>query len=78
MPSSDTDIEGIDPARLPAGARQVLIALEQSQQNQPVDQRCHFCAQPIAVEPLGLEDRSPTAWRTHCPCGKSNNTFRGV
>ena len=72
-------LAGLDAERLPAGAREVLIALGQSQYGDPIDQLCHFCRGPILVEPLTLnvETRS-TSWRHSCPCGKCNGTMRGL
>jgi hypothetical protein len=78
MSSYDKYLVGFDPKRFPVGAREVLIALGQSQYNEPVDQSCHFCAKPITVEPLSLSDGHPIAWRVSCPCGKCDTTFRGL
>jgi hypothetical protein len=39
----------------------------------PVDQRCPVCKTPIVVETPG-----PEVWLTHCPCGKSNSSQKGL
>jgi hypothetical protein len=72
-------LSGLDVERLPLGAKEVLIALGQSQYGDPVDQQCHFCRGAITVEPLTLMGEGrPTSWRHSCPCGKSNGTMRGL
>lgn len=72
-------LTGLDVDGLPAGAREVLIALGQCQYGDPVDQLCHSCRGPITVEALTLggETRA-TSWRHSCPCGKCNGTMRGL
>ena len=60
-------------------AREVLIALGQFQDGEPVDQSCPHCAQPISVDALIPDgQREPTAWLTRCPCGMCSGTFRGA
>lgn len=72
-------LTGLDVERLPLGAKEVLIALGQSQYGDPVDQRCYFCQSAITVEPLSLRGEArPTSWRHSCLCGKSNGTMRGL
>ena len=79
MSRYDKYLTGLDIEQLPEGAKEVLIALGQSQYNEPLDQMCFFCRQPISVEPLTLARESrPTSWRIACPCGKCNGTFRGL
>ncbi len=79
MSSHDKYIQGIDLEHLPAGAREVLIALGQFQDGEPVDQSCPHCAQPISVEGIIPDgQREPTAWLTRCPCGMCTGTFRGA
>lgn len=79
MTTYDKYLAGLDVAALPTGAKEVLIALGQSQYGDPVDQLCFFCHGHIAVEPLTLDGESrPTSWRHTCPCGKSNGTMRGL
>jgi hypothetical protein len=79
MSSYDKYLAGLDLERLPVGMKEVLIAVGQSQDSEPIDQSCPICVQPISVEPLVPKGQSsPTAWRTHCPCGKCNDTLRGL
>jgi hypothetical protein len=79
MKTNDKYLSGLDVAALPMGAKEVLIALEQSQYGEEVDQRCVFCDGAIAVEPLTLNGESrPTSWRHSCPCGKCNGMMRGL
>ena len=79
MSSHEKYLAGLDVAGLPPGAKEVLIALGQSQYGDPVDQLCFFCNGPILVEPLTLRGEGrPTAWRHSCPCGKCNGTMRGL
>jgi hypothetical protein len=79
MSVHDKYLDGLDLERLPAGAREVLIALGQFQDGVPVDQSCLHCAQPISVEALIPDGHGePTAWLTRCPCGMCSGTFRGA
>ena len=64
---------------LPKGAKEVLIALGQSQNGEHIDQSCPFCGGAISVEPLTLSgENRPTSWRHECPGGKCNGTMRGL
>lgn len=79
MTTYDKYLAGLNVAALPSGAKEVLIALGQSQYGDPVDQLCFFCDGPIAVEPLTLNVESrPTSWRHSCPCGKCDGMMRGL
>lgn len=79
MTAYDKYLVGLDVDSLPNGAKEVLVALGQSQYGDPVDQLCFFCHDPIVVEPLTLPGESrPTSWRHSCPCGKCNGTMRGL
>jgi len=79
MTNYDKYLAGLDVPKLPKGAKEVLIALGQSQYGDPVDQHCAFCQGKISVEPLTLGGESrPTSWRHSCPCGKCNGTMRGL
>jgi hypothetical protein len=79
MTNYDKYLVSLDVAALAKGAKEVLIALGQSQYGDQVDQRCAFCHGAIAVEPLTLNGESrPTSWRHSCPCGKCNGTMRGL
>jgi len=77
--SHDKYIAGLDLERFPVGSREVLIAVGQSQDGEPIDQLCPHCAQPISVEPITLKgENGPCAWQVSCPCGKCNGAFRGL
>lgn len=79
METYEKYLSGLNVAALPKGAKEVLIALGQSQYGEEVDQRCAFCHGSIAVEPITLSGESrPTSWRHSCPCGKCNGTMRGL
>ncbi|GAB3357499.1 hypothetical protein GCM10027430_26860 [Lysobacter tyrosinilyticus] len=57
---------------LPPHARPSLTALLQHKNNLPIDQACPYCGQTLWVEDHG------TAWTIKCPCGKSDNSWRGL
>lgn len=79
MTTHDEYLAGLNVATLPKGAKEVLVALGQSQYGNPVDQLCPFCQNPIKVEAVTLKGESrPTSWLHSCPCGKCSGTMRGL
>lgn len=55
----------------------VRAAVARAAADQPQDQVCAFCEQPLIVE--GLPPGGPhTQWLVRCPCGKSNTTIKGL
>ena len=55
----------------------VRAALHKFNVGKPQDEVCPFCHQALVVEgwPPG---GSFSQWDIHCPCGKSNITFKGL
>ncbi len=55
----------------PAHARPSFIALLQYKNGLEIDQVCPYCDQMLRVGDLG------SAWKVRCPCGRSDNAWRG-
>ncbi len=55
----------------------VRSAIRKFNLGQPPDEPCVFCGQPIVVEGWP-KDGPVTLWMTHCPCKKSNSTWKGL
>jgi len=53
--------------------RPAMTAFLQFLARVPIDQMCPLCGGAIVVE-----TPDPEVWLTHCPCGKSNSTQKGL
>lgn len=65
-------LQGIDLSNLPLQAREVLIALGQFHERQPITAQCPKCQNILTVEERGY------AWFISCPCGFCTNVARGL
>ena len=53
-------------------ARPLVIAWMEYTEGLPIDQNCPYCFESLQILDHG------TAWTVTCPCGKSENTMRGL
>lgn len=71
-------LQGFDLSKLPVEAGPVLIALGQFQSGEVINQLCPHCRELITVSGKAVGTPTPCVWFISCPCGKCNNTMRGL